>query len=461
MADPPRFGDEPTEACELRSSVTLLRGAHFRKWFLRNALTKELVELPEQWHQHDDAVLTWLDDEDEGYVLADAEPEGLDVEDVFKTTAYITPSRVIALRVPYGATSVIVGSVDRETKYQGVALHSDFRRGFDVWFEAAVFDVPRSCGSRSMWSLADLFDALEVGSSGWSYGDWAKDHWKSWQNRFSGGVVGVAQASQPYRRGAEQTLDPQLVLPWRSVSTVGLVNLLCRFAWATSKQSGSTASHIQDLAARLLATILSLIGVAAWTLLVNSDDHATIQPPPLGPSGYAPLIGRGTSSFVEWPSADPGNAAGCIPESWKRMGLRPGARCCVLSLLREATQSLPQASHVFDQLVSGVERQIDRAIALAAGAKAVGTNVVLGAGWSIELVSSLTSTSDGDLGLETGLTRQLLNIQAAIGVKPMFVSWSSDKSHVGVKGVQNMTASLPNNIGFAAPPVEPLFLMHA
>ena len=164
--------------------------------------------------------------------------------------------------------------------------------------DVAKFDVALP-GGALVWSLPDLFvllgfdDALEA-----TAGRWCQNSWERWQRFIRANLLqGCLAKSASYDDGAtpryqrEDVNGARRVLPTPTVSTGGMMALLCRWAWA-----GQYAGSVRDERTRaccegLLWSLLRLIEDVDLRLFLD-DEVTRSWPLPWRGRRYVPLSVR-------------------------------------------------------------------------------------------------------------------------------------------------------------------------
>ena len=328
--------DETARAADLRDQVSLVRDAHRGEWWIHNALTGETALLPSQCHEHLDLQIFYVDGGLTALVMGDEMAEDVDVDDVFLLTPLTTST---------GRTMVNPGSVKTEDFYDQRVKEYTYGRicatvgaypGHESKWEIAIYDLPRIDGCRCMLSAVDLYELLAVSTHvGTSYGDWAKEHWGSWVTRTRSGEEGYLQNGQPYRRGGALPADSVRNLPWRSLSTAGVVSVLSRMAWGTTREGGVQNEALRNRGGEVLELLLRLAASTDWVLRLVSDNRDSyVPPPPVGPRGHFPFVSNVVGGVVHMPSHAE-NWFRPMAQAWKNSAVvGPGEATWLVTLLK-------------------------------------------------------------------------------------------------------------------------------
>lgn len=249
--------------------------AFAERWVLTHTRTCERVELPFGADQKPDLLFDC-----EGFaavVLDDTEPEL--AEDLFKQQLFSTPDgglNVIITECDGSVTNASLSALESLWKIASLRAPVGPLRA-EAQVDFAVFDRPRF-GCRCWWNVLSLHQVggfvfkvkfpsiwLHKGLPGWV-------EMLTWLH-----AAGHVALSKRYKEDSSDS-DNRL-LPWVSVSSVGLLALLSAWSWGSKRRCGLQSEENQERARLLLAAFTLILDKAEFQLVLFADSEVRLQWP--------------------------------------------------------------------------------------------------------------------------------------------------------------------------------------
>lgn len=205
----------------LRGLLQVFRCSWSGRWLLLHSLSCELAALPAELEGA--TVHEWELAFDEGgfaILLGRTSPNdwaALAPQDVLKGDVVQDASGRPLLMLESGRARFVCDLRASCTRRTLSATNAGLQRV--SWsIPAAIFDTPRACGSRVMWNLPSLFDAIGGAAAGHKRSKWLHKMLPAWERLMSShfGADCILRA-QPYARQQPAPADAarRLRYPWR------------------------------------------------------------------------------------------------------------------------------------------------------------------------------------------------------------------------------------------------------
>lgn len=438
-----------------RGHVDLFQCVHDNRWYLRNAISQEVVPLP----LGDAAVPSgspelWFDEQGFGFVASGPDHVEIhDVMDILQHDVFQAPGGTLGVDLGTREHPIVRWVPKMERLYDRMTFELQWSRAEHLMtgeVELAVFlQRPKVCGSRLVWALPHVVRILMPCVT--DNGTWLQKKWTAWarhldESKFSGQLFLAVE----YRRPGVVP-DPSRSLPWRACSTAALLVILCRLAFASRRSGGLEQEGLRVRIAAFLEQLLQVLAMEEWEMHLCMDPGAELQPWPALPQGRVPVACQVIGGVVEWPESDEWALA--APVEWLHVArLAPSAQVRLFDLVASLASAGMEVSGFLKQVLSELGRHLDMILCMTLDDEQMRQRLELEAGVKTsKLIGSFSSPSVGDLRTESELRRRLLSFQAACGPALPFLSWAPDKSRVGSRALQNAPLVLPSNVGFAAP----------
>ena len=299
-----------------RHNVQLHACAFSGDWFLAHRASNEvrpLAELPRGslgWELH-------FDNEGFGTLLAEndlGEFTAIDVSAVIGDVYIDQHGRMFKNQgdedQPRMAPLGLLGASRR----LGVVMSSVGAQLASFTLAVARFDTHQACGSRLLWNMRSVFEALHGRDAfGKTAGVWLQKIWPVW-DAFCKRELGFhcLRRAQEYMRKGGEVRDSSRCLPFLSMSTVCVLLVLARVLCSDKNRGGVGDANFKHRALVLLQHILGALSDHSWQVRICCDEQAIVNPFPLAPSGRLPTTCDVVDGVLIWPKDDPR-----VPVSWE------------------------------------------------------------------------------------------------------------------------------------------------
>lgn len=456
--EPPSKDSRQALAVPHQGHVSLDRVGH-DQWQLSHLLTRERRLLP----KIDSGEFHIMFDSESGmgfvYQEAGGEVEGLqfDVDEVFQTALFEEVTTGERWAIPRGGQPVSVDAEAAQHREATVDL-SIGPTNAGLKMQVYVFKVSRAARQRVFWPFQELYKAMSLQSHKGFPSSWVSHGLSRWGNMLQmlTGTIPIVHSNHgnTSERTAGSLRWPDRCLPLTSVSTLGLLLILQRFAFASVQQGGFRCDSGRRSAAEILDsflthhqefapnTTLKIELVANWVCRYP-------RPADFSASSIELRITKGVLDFGELFRRGGTLKGDPIARSWwvalkKSLRLEPDMVEVPLRAFLEAGASVKVLATLITQVLWHISCRLEEAFGASAQNLPSPEKKTVSFKWTslIVLLASQTDAKLGDFILSTG--------QATAHTTEMTLS--TDKANVAGLPLQNSFISTPNGIAFPCAP---------